>query len=219
MDIRSGTIFSAAMRDISLEAQWEISEKKVYTAIFTTDKGKFADGSTTVKISGYYGDALVAPEAPAADTLVYGNVVFTFAGWNKEIPTTLTENAEYSAVYTFEQPVYYLTYMIDGTTYVKIPYYAGSAVTLISIEESDGVMFDGWYCDDKTIDISSGSFTMPSADTVLYGKFERAEFNVFYYVDGVLTYTDTHQAGTTVALRPEEQKAGHTFSSGRLLRV
>ena len=197
--------------DIILEAQWEISEKKVYTAVFTTDKGKFADGSTTVKISGYYGDALVAPEPPAADTLVYGNVVFTFAGWSKDIPTALTENAEYSAVYTFEQPVYYLTYMIDGETYVKIPYYAGSAVTLITIDESDGVRFDGWYCDDKTIDISSGSFAMPSADTVLYGTFERAEFSVFYYVDGVLTYTDTHLAGTTVALRPVEEKTGHTF--------
>ena len=87
--------------------------------------------------------------------------------------------------------------MIDGETYVKIPYYAGSAVTLITIDESDGVRFDGWYCDDKTIDISSGSFAMPSADTGLYGAFEGAEFSVFYYVDGVLTLFNNNGTALT----------------------
>jgi hypothetical protein len=198
--------------DIRFTASWELSSKKEYTVVFKTDKGTFADGSTSVTVSGYYGDALLPPEPPEVQTLTYGSVVFTFAGWGDEVPATFCENAEYSAVYTTDQPVYYLTYRIDGEIYSVVPYYADSVVTLIAPTEIDGVMFSGWQCDDESVDISGGSFLMPAADTELYGSFERAEFDVYYYVDGVLTYTDTHLAGTVVTLRPLEVKEGHTFS-------
>lgn len=198
--------------DTRLTAQWKLAERKTYTVTFTTDKGTFADGNKTVSISGYYGDALTPPAPPSVETLTYGGVVFTFVGWNADVPTTICESAEFCAVYTTEQPVYYLTYIIDGEIYAAVPYYAGAIVTLVEPDEVDGVMFGGWRCDDVTIDISGGSFLMPAADTTIYGSFERAEFDVHYYVDGVLTYTDTHSAGTTVTLRPLEVKHGYKFS-------
>lgn len=198
--------------DVRLTAQWEIAGRKTYTVVFTTDKGTFADGSTSVSISGYYGDALTPPAPPATETLTYGGVVFTFVGWGADVPATICESTEYRAVYTTQQPVYYLTYTIDGEVYATVPYYAGAIVTLIEPDEVEGVMFSGWKCDNASIDISGGSFLMPAADTAVYGSFERAEFDVYYYVDGVLTYTDTHKAGTAVTLRPLEVKHGHTFS-------
>ena len=212
----SGALYSAGVEhtvvaDITFTAEWMLTERRIHTVVFKTDRGVFANGKTEFAVSGYYGEPIVPPQPPTAESLTYNGVVFSFAGWNTELPLTFSESAEYYAVYTTEREFYTVTYLVNGEPYHTELYYGGTPVSLAPPPlEGDGAIFYGWTSED--VDISGGSFTMPYGNILINGELEVATFEVLYYINGVLTYTETHPFGATVDLRPLEVKHGYGFS-------
>ena len=95
--------------DVSFVAEYVDGDKKIYSVTFETEVGEFENGSPVWVLTGYYGDPIVPPQLIDQ---VFGAVVYSFAGWNKELIPTFTENAEYTAVFTTPYPVYTLNYYI-----------------------------------------------------------------------------------------------------------
>ena len=129
-------------------AQWTINQ---YTITFNTDGGSAID-----PITQDYATTVTAPAVPTRDG-------YTFAGWNKDIPTTIpAENVTITATWT---PVNYtISYELDGGSVDgnnPASYTIESApITLINPTKS-GYDFAGWTGTEldeatKTVTIATG---------------------------------------------------------------
>lgn len=188
--------------NMSFSAEFVPSKFKVYTAVFNTSVGVFTDGSSSVVISGHYGDELTLPRSPSDASLKVGEVVFEFVGWDAQPPATFTENLTFNAVYTSPEPVYYLNFYIDDELYLSIPHYAKAALTPPARPESlTGMIFSGWT------DVPE---TMPESDVDLHATARMPE--IVYMLDGEVFSRTEAKAGTLVTLAAPAQKYGHTVS-------
>ncbi len=100
---------------------------------------------------------------------------------------------------------YRLEYYLNNQLISSLEYKAGETIdtSVYDIyEHLEGHTFYGW---------SGETDVMPAHDLKVYGYFVPNRYNVNYYVDGSLQYTDGVLYGTDVALRDGEIKEGHTF--------
>ena len=128
--------------DISITIPSTPNTPAVYTVVF-----KDADG-TVLSMQNYnYGDAVVAPEAPAkaADE----TYTYEFAGWNKEV-TNCVGNAVYTATYNATYIEYTVKFVNeDGSEISSATYHYGDTVVVPAdpTKEADAEYtyeFAGW---------------------------------------------------------------------------
>ena len=147
--------------NITLKAQWTLSQ---YTITFDTD-----GGSEVAPITQDYTSAVTAPADPT-------KTGYTFAGWNKEIPTTMpAENMTVKAQWTVNQ--YTVKFVADGTVVSEATLDFGSAITVPEAPAKEGYTFKGWSPEvDETV---------PANDMEYVAEYTVNSYKLTYVLDGV----------------------------------
>ena len=154
----------------------------------------YVDGELTYTDKVQFNDTIVAKENPYKDG-------YTFSGWS-EIPETMPAN-DVKVDGTFSINNYKINYYVDNILAKSETVAFNSNVTLYDYQANDGYTFSGW---NQTLEV------MPSRDVNLYGTTSINTYNVNYYVDGELTYTDKVQFNDTIVAKENPYKDGYTFS-------
>ena len=184
---------------MTLYAEYTPGERRIYTVTFDTEIGGFEDGSPVLVLKGYYGDPLTPP---TLYDIVLGEVIYDFWGWNAEVPAEFSEDMAFTAVYVTEKPVYLINYYVDGDLYLTEHHYAGSALVLPAVPETEeGYIFCGW---------NGVPETMPESDIDIYAETRFPK--VIYVLDGEEVSSQTVKAGTLVSLAAPALKQGYTVS-------
>ena len=138
----------AVTKAMTLTAKWQLNQ---YTITFDT-----AGGSEVPSITQDYGTAITPPAAPT-------RTGYTFAGWNREIPTTMPAgDMTITARWTVNQ--YTITFKPEnGGQDVVIKQDYGTAITAPANPTKTGYTFAGW---DKTI-----PSTMPAGDMTITARW------------------------------------------------
>ncbi|MGM9642650.1 MAG: InlB B-repeat-containing protein [Eubacteriales bacterium] len=187
--------------DMLLTAEFANGEMKLYEIVFKTDIGLFENGKNETVIFGHYGDTVAPPLPPDSKLLIFGEVVYEFAGWNKT-PSAILGNAEYIALFTTPQPVYFLELYLNGEPYLSVPHYAGVTLsTPVRPEQTAGLIFSGWQGLPEV---------MPESDIRIDAFSRPAE--VVYIVDGEVILRTQTTVGSVVTVAAVPQKVGHTVS-------
>lgn len=188
--------------DVFFKAEYIPGALKVYTVVFDTEIGVFPNGSPDVVLTGHYGDPLLPPMPPETAELTFGEVVYKFVGWDREVSATFTEDASYTAVYTTDKPVYYLNFYINEELWLSVPHYEGAVITAPERPEvANGRIFSGWLGIPEI---------MPAHD--LYVKSEVRDAEVIYILDGEVISRSSAEVGSLVTLAAPAEKLGHTVS-------
>ncbi len=88
---------------------------------------------------------------------------YSFAGWNP-VPIVATSDAVYTATYEATEPVYTVTYLVDGVQVGDIETHTyGEAVKLREIYAKEGYEVSGWHSE-QTVYFINGAFLMPAYD-------------------------------------------------------
>lgn len=138
--------------NITLYAKWAAN---TYTITFDT-----AGGSEIAPITQEYGTVITAPEAPTREG-------YTFIGWDKEIPTTMTaENMTVTAQWEINR--YTITFdTAGGSEIAPITQDYGTAITAPEAPTREGYTFMGWDQEIPT--------TMPAENITLKAKWKDIE--------------------------------------------
>ncbi|MBO5700987.1 MAG: InlB B-repeat-containing protein, partial [Clostridia bacterium] len=193
--------------DVSFIAEFAPGARKVYTVVFDTEIGVFENGDSTVVLKGYYGDPLIPP-IPVAESLIFGEVVYSFFGWGRELPATFGENASYTAVYTTPHAVYFLDFYIDGELYLRVPHYVGTKLEAPERPEfTKNKIFSGWNLPE----------TMPAEGLAVEATTRDAQ--VIYMLDGEEILKNSAAVGSLVTLAAPAQKQGYTVSGWSTLDI
>ena len=188
--------------NMTFTSEFAPGAKKVYSIVFDTEIGTFANGSPVIVVEGHYGDVLIPPAHPEVSELTFGEVVYEFVGWDGEVPAVIGGDMSFTAVYKTPKPVYYLNFYVDGELYFSAPHYAGSALTTPDAPEADlGKIFSGW---------ADMPELMPEADLDVYATMRDPE--VVYTLDGETVSRLPAKYGTLVTLAEPAHKYGHTVS-------
>ncbi len=187
--------------DMTFKAEFTEGAKRVYSVVFDTEIGVFPNGSPVIVIEGFYGDPLTPPAPPETSELTFGEVVYEFIGWSGEIPTSITDNLSFTALYKTEKTVYHLNLYIDGELYLSLPHYAEARLTAPEISGQElGRVFSGWDMPEY----------MPESDLELYATTRDPE--VVYILDCEIVSRIPTKSGTLVTLAESAHKYGHTVS-------
>ena len=186
----------------SFRAEYINAALKVYTVVFDTEIGSFADGSPAVILTGHYGDPLDPPQPPMTEKLTFGEVVYSFAGWDREPSAVFCEDASYTAVYTTPETVFFLDFYINGELYMRVPHYASAKLEAPERPAfTIGKIFSGWQ------DLPE---TMPASDLTVEATARDAQ--IIYVLDGEVILRNSAEVGSLVTLAAPAQKHGHTVS-------
>ena len=147
--------------NITLKAQWTLSQ---YTITFDTD-----GGSEVAPITQDYTSAVTVPADPT-------KTGYTFAGWDKEIPTTMpAEDMTVKAQWTVNQ--YTVKFVADGTVVSEATLDFGSAITVPEAPAKEGYTFKGWSPEvDETV---------PANDMEYVAEYTVNSYKLTYVLDGV----------------------------------
>jgi uncharacterized repeat protein (TIGR02543 family) len=100
---------------------------------------------------------------------------------------------------------YTLNYYVNRELVYSTVYKAGATIDTSAVDQfevREGYTFSGW---------SVESEVMPAHDLNVYGYFTANRYNVNYYVDGEIVYTDSIEYGSQIPVRDEDVREGHTF--------
>ena len=185
----------------SFKAEFAPGARKVYTVVFETPVGRFENGACEMLITGYYGDPLIPPVI-SAESLIYGEVVYSFTAWDKEVPATFTENEIFSAIFTTPEKVYFLDFYVDGELILRVRHYAGAKLEApVRPDFTLDRIFSGW---------SEIPEVMPEENVRIDATTRLAR--VIYMLDGEEILADTAKVGSLVTLAAPAQKQGYTVS-------
>lgn len=187
--------FSGVSEDTTLYAKWTINR---YTYTFYAD-----DGTTVIKTETLdYGAAITPPANPTkAATAQY---TYTFTGWGKAVPATLTDNIDFTAAFSQTVNKYtYTFYAEDGVTVLEtktLDY--GSAITPPANPTKPATTqytytFAGWG---KTV---PATLTENITFTAAFSQSVRKYTYTFYADDGV-TVLETKTLDYGSAITPPE---------------
>jgi uncharacterized repeat protein (TIGR02543 family) len=174
--------------NLELKAKWEV---KQYTLTWVVD------GQET-EVTYNFGEEitpLVAPEKTG----------YTFAGWDKEIPTTMpAEDVTITAKWTINQ--YTITFDTDGGSGIDpITADYGTEVTAPAEPTKTGYTFVGWEPALPT--------TMPAEDVTITAKWTINQYTITFDTDGGSGIDPiTADYGTEVTAPAEPTKTGYTFA-------
>jgi len=176
--------------NVTIIAKWTINQ---YTITFDTDGGSGID-----PITADYGTEVTAPANPT-------KTGYTFAGWDKEIPTTMpAEDVTITAKWTINQ--YTITFDTDGGSGIDpITADYGTEVTAPANPTKTGYTFAGW---DKEIPT-----TMPAEDVTITAKWTINQYTITFDTDGGSGIDPiTADYGTTITAPADPTKEGYTFA-------
>ena len=176
------------MNDISTKAKWQINK---HTIIY------FVDGKEYKKIEDVEYNTSITPETePTKEG-------YSFSGWST-IPSTMPDN-DVNITGTFSVNQYTITFDTDGGTEVT-PITQNYNTTIIkpSNPMKEGYTFTGW---DKEI-----PSTMPAENVTIKAIWQINDYNLNYFVDGVLYKSEKVTYNKEVTAEPAPTKEGHTFS-------
>ncbi|RHC45102.1 hypothetical protein DW841_26530 [Hungatella hathewayi] len=182
--------FTMPAGDIVIEGSFKINS---YTVTYKVD------GEISGETESYeYGADVSLREEPVKEG-------YTFSHWSRTTGFTMpAENVVIEG--SFKINSYTVTYIVDGEITGEVESYEyGTEVKLRSEPSKEGHEFGGW---NRTED-----FTMPAENVVIEGNFDVNEYTVTYLVDGKdYGEKETYKYGTSVTLRKDPEKEGHTFS-------
>ena len=182
--------FTMPAGDIVIEGSFKINS---YTVTYKVD------GEISGETESYeYGADVSLREEPVKEG-------YTFSHWSRTTGFTMpAENVVIEG--SFKINSYTVTYIVDGEITGEVESYEyGTEVKLRSEPSKEGHEFGGW---NRTED-----FTMPAENVVIEGNFDVNEYTVTYLVDGKdYGEEETYKYGTSVTLRKDPEKEGHTFS-------
>ena len=143
----------------------------------------------------YYGDPVVAPQAPAKEG-------YTFKGWTPEVAEVMpAHDLSYDAVY--EINVYAVTYNVDGQVFKTDSVTYGSPISVPAAPTKEGYTFKGWE--------PAVAEVMPAHDLSYEAVYEVNVYAVTYSVDGQVFQTDSVSYGAPVVAPAAPAKEGYTF--------
>ena len=176
--------------DLPLTAKWQINR---YTITFDT-----AGGSEVAPITQDYGTTITAPANPA-------KTGYTFAGWNREIPTTMpAENMTITARWQVNQ--YTITFKPEnGGQDIVIKQDYGTAITAPAAPTRTGYTFAGW---DREIPTA-----MPAGDMAITARWQVNQYTItFKPENGGEDIVITQDYGTAITAPANPTKTGYTFA-------
>ena len=176
--------------DMTITARWQVNQ---YTITFKPE-----NGGQDIVIKQDYGTAITAPANPT-------KTGYTFAGWNREIPTTMpAENITLTARWQVNQ--YTITFKPEnGGQDIVIKQDYGTAITAPANPTKTGYTFAGW---DKTI-----PSTMPAGDMIITAQWQINRYTItFDTAGGSEVAPITQDYGTTITAPANPTKTGYTFA-------
>ena len=176
------------MNDISTKAKWQINK---HTIIY------FVDGKEYKKIEDVEYNTSITPETePTKEG-------YSFSGWST-IPSTMPDN-DVNITGTFSVNQYTITFDTDGGTEVTpITQNYNTTIVKPSNPMKEGYTFTGW---DREI-----PSTMPAENVTIKAIWQINDYNLNYFVDGVLYKSEKVTYNKEVTAEPAPTKEGHTFS-------
>ncbi|MDD6021061.1 MAG: InlB B-repeat-containing protein, partial [Oscillospiraceae bacterium] len=190
--------------NITVKAQWKVNQ---YTITFDTDGGSYI-----APITQDYATAVAAPAAPT-------KTGYTFAGWDKDIPSTMpaeniTVKAKWEANTDTKYTVIYLQQNLDNDEYTvaETAQLTGTTGDKAAVEIKSYNGFEVVSSYDNIIIAADGS-------TVIEVKYDRLTYTVNYEYTGnvpadatALPSEATYRYGATVTVAPNASAAGYDFS-------
>lgn len=171
--------FDVVTSDLTVNA---LFEKNTYTVTFVYD------GKQDVQ-QIIYNESATAP----TDVEKEG---YTFKGWDTAFDK-VSDNITVKAIY--EINVYTVTfYNEDNVVNVqKVEY--NKYAQIMSTPVKPGYVFAGWFNADNT----AYTFSMPvTGDMDVYADFKALTYNIYYYVDGTLYYTQAVEVNASIVPLP-----------------
>ena len=173
-----------------------------YTVTFKVDGNVYGEVQTVS-----HGANAETPVPPTKDATA--STVYTFNSWDKAL-TNITADVEINAVFDETVRKYTVKFVSEGqelqsteVEYGTLPVYAGATPQKSATAEYT-FTFDKWTPDVAEV-------TGEATYTAVFTQQAR-EYNIQYYVDNELKYTDTFAYGAAVTARNPESREGYTFS-------
>lgn len=196
--------FSDVTDSITLYAKWTINR---YTYTFYAD-----DGSTVIKTKTLdFGSAITPPSVPSKPATA--QYTYTFTGWGKTVPTTLTGNIEFTAAFSETLKKYtYTFYAENGVTVMKAATvdYGSEIVPPCTDKTSTELydyVFDGW---DKEIPVE---LTQDIDFTASYIE-NKIVYKVSFDEDGGEEVSDIEAVwGAAIEAPDAPERPGYQFES------
>jgi len=170
--------------DVTVNGSYRINSYKV---------SYYVDGVLNHNDTYEYGANITVQAAPTKEG-------YTFGGWST-IPVTMPAS-DVTVNGSYRINSYKVSYYVDGVLNHTDTYKYGANVTAQAAPVKEGYTFGGW---------STIPATMPANDVMVNGSYRINSYKVFYYVDRVLTHTDTYEYGANITAQAAPAKEGYTF--------
>jgi len=151
------------------------------------------DGITIKEDSILHGDAIILAEDPIKEG-------YSFSGWSKVPEKMPAKDIIISGHFSINK--YAITYYLDDEIY-KIDSVEYNSFIKVTNPQKEGYTFSGW---------SKYPKTMPANDIIIKGSFAINTYAINYLIDGMIYDTDSITYNSTIVLKEEPTKEGHTFS-------
>ena len=174
-----------------------VTESKEVTPVFKANTYRIVytlDGEELQADSVVYGDAVVAPEAPAREG-------YTFAGWTNLPETMPAGDLIVEGVYTVNK--YNVIYIVDGEEYKRTEIDYGTEIPVEAAPEKEGHTFSGW---------SGVPATMPAGDVTVTGTFTANTYQIIFRIDGEEFQSGNVVYGEAIIAPKAPAREGYTFS-------
>lgn len=128
---------------------------------------------------------------------------YSFSGWSMTITRMPAEDL---IIYGDYSPIdYKLSYYVNDELYLEETYGYGEEITLLADLSVPGYTFSGW---------SEVPKTMPTKNISTKATLSANEYNLIYYVDGEIYYTEKYKTGEMIDLieEPSALKENYSFS-------
>ena len=191
--------------DFSVTGSYVIKE---YTLTYTVTE-EYLDGDNVMERTYKTGTKVFKYNAGITsylNGLITARAGMTAEGWKAgadSVPAKMpARDLEVTNRYALNK--YTLKFISDGATIFDEKKYFGASVVAPADPGKEGHTFAGW---DATVPA-----TMPNRDLTFNARFTVNSYLITYYVDGDEKYSESHEYGTAISIRADEQKVGHTFS-------
>lgn len=194
-DVREGYTFSGwseipetmPAHDVEVMGEFKINQYTITLNLY--------EGAEPIVITQDYGTEIETPANPEREG-------YTFAGWDKEIPTTMpAENMEINAVWKVNQ--YELVYYVDGNPYKNYILDYGTKIVPEEYPVKEGYVFSGW---------EGLPETMPARTVEVNGTFSIGTYTLtFNLYEGAEPIVITAEYGTAVEAPEVPTREGYEF--------
>ena len=182
-------------------------EPEVYTVTF------YADGKVVNTQYVTDGECAEEPRSPSKNGYIFKYWSKTENGSEAKVGyVKITSNTDFYAVFEEEEEeINYFTvlFMVDGREYSSNKVEEGKKASAPSAPSKEGYTFKGWSKEENG-SVSSVSVTV-TEDITFYAVFEKIEYTVTFYVDGVKKDTQKVGVNESASVPSNPSKEGYIF--------